>query len=69
MKDACVATLVFQRRCAQVGDRLCKFVSRGGLTPSGHLDMRRAGCFDLEFDSESGLCTKVVHISLRRMRL
>lgn len=63
MKDAFVATLVFQRRCKQVGYRLAKFAARGGITPSGKFDRRRAGCYDMEFNPETGKRVKVLHIS------
>lgn len=61
LRDPYVATLTFSRRCAQVGSRLKPFVQNGRLTPGGSLDMRKAGCFTLQFN-EGGLCTAIKHI-------
>lgn len=63
MRDAYVAKMVFRRRCADVGDRLAKFIALGGITVSGSLDMKKAGCFVLEFDGETNMCNKICHIT------
>ena len=62
MQDAWVASEVFTKRCDEVHDRLEYFVRLGGVTPTGKLDFKKAGCFTFEFD-EKGLCTKLSHCS------
>lgn len=63
LRDPYVAKLAFRKRCENVGNRLAKFVELGGITSTSALDMRRAGCFVLDFDATTNLCTRITHIT------
>lgn len=51
---------VLKSRVAECGDRLDKFVSRGGATPEGKIDWRR-GVYSVKFHPTTGKLTSVTH--------
>lgn len=59
--DAYIATKTFNERASQVGNRLAKFMSAGGIRDDGSLDFSKGGCYKLQFEGDR--CSTIVHIS------
>lgn len=62
LEDPYTATLTFEARAEAVGNRLSKFVERGGISARGSLDFSKGGPFSLHF-CENGICNRIDHIN------
>eukprot|EP00971_Amphidinium_carterae_P148208 2937566-Amphidinium_carterae.1 len=60
-QDTEVATKTFKERCGEVGNRIARFITAGGIGNDGSLHWNKCGCYTIHFENGKG--KSVEHIS------